>query len=79
VTPAEAFGRALRARRHAVPLTQENLAFDAEVTRAFISWLENGQEQPSLTTIIKLATALKCSAAELVADTEAQMNGEKTG
>jgi len=62
-----------------VPLTQENLAFDAEVTRAFISWLENGQEQPSLTTIIKLATALKCSAAELVADTEAQMNGEKTG
>jgi transcriptional regulator with XRE-family HTH domain len=75
VKPAEAFGRALRARRLAVPLTQENLGFDAELTRAFISWLENGEEQPSLTTILKLAKGLRCSAAELIADTEAQMKG----
>ncbi len=72
---AEAFGRALRARRLALPLTQENLAFDAELTRAFISRLENGEDLPSLATIFKLATGLGCSAAELIADTEAELNG----
>jgi transcriptional regulator with XRE-family HTH domain len=76
VAPAKAFGRALRARRRAASLTQENLGFEADLTRVFVSWLERGKKQPTITTVLKLAAALRCSAAELVADMEAQMGGD---
>jgi len=76
VAPAKAFGRALRIRRRAASLTQENLAFEADLTRVFVSWLERGKKQPTITTVIKLAAALGCSAAELMADTERQMGGD---
>lgn len=68
--PAEAFGIALRQRRKAAKLTQEGLALEAELERVFVSWLETGKKQPTLTTILKLADALKCRAADLVADTD---------
>ena len=71
--PAEAFGRALRHRRREASLTQEQLALEAGLERVFISWLETGRQQPSFQTMIKLASALNCSAAELVAAAEALM------
>lgn len=71
--PAEAFGRALRHRRREASLTQEQLALEAGLERVFISWLETGRQQPSFQTMIKLASALNCSAAELVSAAEALM------
>jgi transcriptional regulator with XRE-family HTH domain len=71
VKAGEAFGQALRQRRLAASLTQEQLGLEADLGRVFISWLETGTKQPSLQTILKLAGALKCKAADLVADTEA--------
>ncbi|WP_343639673.1 helix-turn-helix transcriptional regulator [Roseateles sp.] len=71
--PAEAFGRALRHRRREASLTQEQLALEAGLERVFISWLETGRQQPSFHTMIKLAAALNCSAAELVSAAEALM------
>lgn len=68
--PGKAFGQALRKRRLAAGLTQEKLGFDAELERVFISWLENGRKQPTFQTMIKLARALGCTAAELVTDAE---------
>lgn len=68
--PAQAFGVALRQRRKAAKLTQEQLAFEAEIERVFVSWLETGKKQPTLQTILKLSQALRCSAADLVADAE---------
>ncbi len=69
--PAEAFGQALRQRRRAASLTQEQLALQADLERVFISWLETGHRQPTFQTMLKLAKVLKCSAADLVAEAEA--------
>ena len=53
--PAVAFGPVLRRLRRKKGFTQEELRFDADLRRAFVSVLELGQQQPSLTTILKLA------------------------
>jgi transcriptional regulator with XRE-family HTH domain len=56
--PAVAFGRVLRRLRRKKGYTQEELGFEAELRRTFVSVLELGQQQPSLTTILKLARVL---------------------
>ena len=64
--PAVAFGRILRRLRTEAGLTQEELGFEADLRRTYISILELGQQQPTLTTIIKIAKALKVSAQQFV-------------
>lgn len=61
-----AFGKVLRRLRIEADLTQEQLGFEADLRRTYVSILELGQQQPSLTTIIKIAQALKCTAGKLV-------------
>jgi len=56
--PAVAFGRVLRRLRRKKGYTQEELGFEADLRRTFVSVLELGQQQPSLTTILKLARVL---------------------
>ena len=68
-----AFGRVLRKLRLNAGLTQEQLGFEADLRRTYVSILELGQQQPSLTTILKLAKALNCSAAKLIAKVEKEM------
>lgn len=68
----EIFGGVLQRRRQAVGITQEELAFRAEVDRTFVSRLERGIRQPTITTLIGLATALNVSAADLVRETETE-------
>jgi transcriptional regulator with XRE-family HTH domain len=67
---AIAFGRALRRLRIEKGLTQEGLGFEADLRRTFISILELGQQQPTLTTIIKLAKALELSPHQLMIEME---------
>jgi transcriptional regulator with XRE-family HTH domain len=64
--PAVAFGLVIRGLRQKAGLSQEQLGFEAELRRTYVSILELGQQQPSLTTIIKLARALKLTASELL-------------
>ncbi len=71
---AIAFGKVLRQLRQDKGLSQEQLGFDAELRRTYISILELGQQQPSLTSIIKLAKALNISASQLIALVEIQMS-----
>lgn len=68
--PEVAFGAVLKGKRKEAGLTQEKLALEAGLERTFISMLERGQRQPTITTLLKLATVLRCSAADLVADVE---------
>ena len=68
-----AFGRVLRRLRNAAGLTQEQLGFDADLRRTYISTLELGQQEPSLGTILKLAKALKHSAQDVLGLVEAEM------
>lgn len=70
---AVAFGKVLRALRQEASLTQEALGFEAGLRRTYISILELGQQQPTLTTILKLAKPLQRSAQEIVGLVEAQM------
>lgn len=63
---AEAFGVVVRELRIEAGLTQEQLGFEAGLRRTFISVLELGQQQPTLTTIFKLATALAVTPAALI-------------
>jgi transcriptional regulator with XRE-family HTH domain len=65
-----AFGLALRESRHAVGLSQEGLAHASGLDRTYVSGIERGERNPSLTNILKLATAVQTPPAELFARAE---------
>ena len=68
-----AFGRVLRRLRLSVGLTQEQLGFEAALQRNYISTLERGQQQPTLTSIFKLSSSLGMPASKLIELTEAEI------
>jgi transcriptional regulator with XRE-family HTH domain len=72
--PAVAFGKVLRKLRIEAGLTQEGLGFEADLRRTYVSILELGQQQPTLTTILKLAAPLRRSAQEIVGLVEVELN-----
>lgn len=53
-----AFSRILRERRKACGLSQEGLALQAGIDRTFVSLMERGQRQPSLSTLFALCESL---------------------
>tara|TARA_R110000824_G_scaffold52692_6_gene146364 strand:+ start:5920 stop:6147 length:228 start_codon:yes stop_codon:yes gene_type:complete len=65
-TPEEAFGIVLRRLRKQKGISQERLALEGNLDRTFISMLERGKRQPSLTTILNLAIVLGVGEGELV-------------
>ena len=65
---AVAFGLALKQRRQAAGLSQEALGFEAGLSKNDISLLENGQRQPTLTSLLSLAQALKQAPSTLIDD-----------
>jgi transcriptional regulator with XRE-family HTH domain len=62
----EVFAINLRRLRNAKGLAQDDLAYDAEVSRSYLSQLEKGVFHASLKTIGKLADALSVEPAELL-------------
>lgn len=64
------FGLALKRARVAQGLSQEHLAALAGVERGFVGKIERGEANPSLTTLEKLAKALKRPLSELIYDYE---------
>ncbi len=56
-----AFGRVVRQLRLDAGLTQEQLGLEADLRRTFVSVLELGQQQPTITTIFKISKALNIS------------------
>lgn len=64
--PGLCFGVNLRAARTGAGLSQEALAYEAEVDRAAISVYERGGREPNLRTILKLARALHLSPVALL-------------
>ena len=64
--PGLRFGMNLRAARKAAALSQEALAYEAEVDRAAISVYERGGREPNLRTLLKLARALQLSPVALL-------------
>lgn len=61
-----AFGKVIRQLRLDAGLTQKQLGLEAELRRTFVSVLELGQQQPTITTIFKLSNALKMPASKII-------------
>lgn len=67
-SPAHAaFGQTIRAIRGRRGLSQESLALQCGLDRTYISGIERGTRNPSLTNILRIAAALDAPPAELFA------------
>ncbi|UNK36634.1 helix-turn-helix domain-containing protein [Shinella sp. H4-D48] len=65
----------VKAARKALDLSQEALALEAAIDRTYVSGIERGRRNPSLTMIAKLAERLKTTPAALLSP----MTQEQTG
>lgn len=73
-SPSAAFGLVLREVRKEQGISQEALALEADLQRNYISLIERGINQPTITTIFKLAAALGVKPSAIVARTEERAN-----
>jgi transcriptional regulator with XRE-family HTH domain len=62
----EVFAANLRHLRHAKGLSQDDLAYEAEISRSYLSQLEKGAFYASLKIVGKLAAVLNVEPAELL-------------
>ncbi|CAN7459304.1 helix-turn-helix domain-containing protein [Paenibacillus sp. LjRoot56] len=60
------FGKVLKSLRIKHDLSQDKLAEISTLERTFISMLERGNSQPSLTTVFELAKAFNMKPSELI-------------
>jgi transcriptional regulator with XRE-family HTH domain len=63
-------GEELKKARESAGKSQEQLAFDAEIDRSYLSQLENNRKSPTLETLFRLCEALGIRASELIARVE---------
>lgn len=64
--PGIAFGVVLRRLRKEVGLSQEQLGFEAQVERNFVSLIERGVNQPTIRVLFRIAAALNVEPAHLI-------------
>lgn len=64
--PAKRLGENIRRIRLAKEMTQGDLCRKLEVDRAYMSNIESGKKNPTLSTIERIAKALNVSIGELV-------------
>src|SRR5689334_20323804 len=72
-TPEEAFAKALKEIRIERGVSQENMGFESGYHRTYMSMLERGKVNPSLRTILSLASVLGVPATDLVGRVEAHL------
>jgi predicted transcriptional regulator len=72
--PEDAFAYVLRKLRKAKGFSQEELAYQSGLDRTYISLLERGLRQPSLSSILQLADPLGVSSSEMIAQVEEKLN-----
>ena len=70
LTIEKIFGQVLRQFRTLNKLSQEKVSQECGLDRSYISLLERGLRQPSLTTILLLSKTLNTTAANMVRDVE---------
>ena len=62
------FGQQLQRLRARRGLTQEQLAVKAGLVRVYVTKLEQGEHDPTLTMLVRLAKALRVSVTELLGE-----------
>ena len=59
-------GRNVRALRQANGMTQEQLAFEADLDLTYVGGIERGKRNPSVLVLARLAAALSTSPSQLL-------------
>lgn len=59
-------GKNVRRFRQRADMTQEQLAFAAEIDLTYVGGIERGKRNPSLLVLVRIATALGAKPAELL-------------
>lgn len=72
----KALAAEVKRRRLALEMSQEDLAFRADVHRTFVGKIEVGQTQPSFTVLFHLAQALETDVLDLLAGVVARVPKE---
>ncbi len=60
-------GANVKRLRQAKGLSQEELAFEADMHRTYVSGIERGRRNPTVTVLERLAQALGATSSELIA------------
>ena len=74
LTAEKTFGQVLKKFRILNKLSQEKLSQECGLDRSYISLLERGLRQPTLTTILRLSQILNTTATAMVRDVEEILN-----
>lgn len=69
-----ALGYLIKRRRIALGISQEELGLRANLDRTYISGLERGVRNPSLTALVSLASGLGITVSDLLANLEMEAN-----
>jgi len=75
---AVAFGKVIRELRIGMGLTQEQLGFETDLRRTFVSLLALGQQQPSFLSIFKFAVPLCSTPSEIINRVETLVSRAET-
>jgi transcriptional regulator with XRE-family HTH domain len=76
LTIENAFGNVLKQLRENNGLSQENLAFDSDLDRTYISMLERGLRKPTINTIFSISQALNMKPSELIRLVEMEFDNQ---
>jgi transcriptional regulator with XRE-family HTH domain len=68
----ESFGKLIAERRNSLGISQEEFAERADLDRTYISGLERGVRNPSLTAIVKVAKGFGITTEKLLRGLEAK-------
>ena len=71
-------GQFLKTAREAAGLTQEAVAANAGVDRAYLSLLENDKKSPTLNTLFLICNAIGVKPSEIIAQVEDAQERQQT-
>ena len=63
---AKVFGEVLKELRDEVGISQENLAYESELDRSFISMLERGLRKPTISTLFQKSKPIKKTPSDII-------------
>ena len=64
------FGAAVRVRRRALGLSQEEFAEKVDCHRNFVGRIERGEQNPTVDTLVRIARALKCKVRDIIIEAD---------
>lgn len=70
----DTIGKNIVSRRKELNLTQEDLAFTADIDRTYIGYIENGKQNVTVSVLCKIANALNINIKDLFEDDKPRSN-----